>query len=47
MVLKTAVRVKLQAWLVHNVVKVLLSLGAGFGICVEAVLLCLWPIPTE
>ena len=36
---KTAARAKLQAWLVHNVVKELLFVGARFGTCVEAVLL--------
>lgn len=35
MVCKTAV--KLQAWLAHNVVKVLLFAEAGFGTYVEAV----------
>ena len=38
MVCRTAVRVKLQAWLAYNVVKVLLFFGAWFGTCVEAVL---------
>ena len=42
MVCKTAVRVKLRAWSVHNVVKVLSFVGVGFGTCAEAILLCLF-----
>lgn len=39
---KTAVRVKLQAGSVYNVIRVLQFVGAGLGTCVEAALLCLF-----
>ena len=42
MVCKTAVRAKSQAWLEHNVAKVLLFFGAGFDTCVEAMVRCLF-----